>query len=83
MIGRGTYEQGHSDRDKDGQRLYVLLALFDTRDGSPVADLVQTAREGWERSYIDMAEDNAWAAFDRLWHSYTSQERLSLARRSA
>jgi hypothetical protein len=54
-------------RDADGQRLYVLLALFDRRDGTALSDLVQAAREGWERSHPDMAEDNAWDEFDRLW----------------
>jgi hypothetical protein len=55
------------ERDEDGQRLYVLLAYFDTRDGSPMAELVRSAREGWERSHPDMDEDDAWAEFDRLW----------------
>lgn len=54
-------------RDEDGQRLYVLLALFDTRDGSYMADLVRSAREGWERSHPDMGEDSAWDEFDHLW----------------
>ena len=62
-------------RDADGQRLYSLLALFDTRDGSPLADLVQHAREGWERSHPDMGEDDAWQAFDSLWSRFTESER--------
>lgn len=61
-----AHERGYEDRDMDGQRLYVLLARFDKRDGSPLADLVQAAREGWERSHTDMAEDSAWDDFDRL-----------------
>lgn len=51
----------------NGQRLYVLLALFDTRDGSVRANLVRAAREGWERSGPDMQEDGAWDEFDALW----------------
>lgn len=64
----------HVDRDKDGQRLYVLLALFDTRDGSPLADVIQAAREGWERSHPDMAEDDAWDQFDRLWAAFREDD---------
>lgn len=56
-----------STRDDDGQRLYMLLALYDDRDGTYMADLVQAAREGWERSHPDMAEASAWDEFDRLW----------------
>ena len=48
-------------------RLYLLLALFDRRDGTYIADLVRSAREGFERSAPDMAEDDAWGEFDRLW----------------
>jgi hypothetical protein len=66
-------------RDADGQRLYVLLALFDTRDGSELADLVRAAREGWERSHPDMAEDDAWAEFDARW-ARRSDERYYLRR---
>lgn len=65
-------------RDEAGQRLYVLLALFDRRDGSALADLVQTAREGWERSHPDMDEADAWREFDAIWSSFTSSERLDL-----
>lgn len=64
----------------DGWRLYLLLALFDTRDLSPLADLVRSAREGYERA---PHEDDAWAEFDRLWSSRTSAERLALARERA
>lgn len=47
-----------------GERLYNALALFDTRDGSALGAIVQSAREGWERSHPDMAEEGAWAEFD-------------------
>lgn len=47
-------------------RLYRALALFDTRDGSPLANIVRAAREGYERSAPDMAEPGAWDEFDRL-----------------
>lgn len=75
-----AYERGNEDRDMDGQRLYVLLALFDTRDGTLLAELVSRAREGWERSHPDMNEEGAWDDFDRLWNSRTSSERLDLVR---
>lgn len=68
----------HANEHNEGFRLYVLLALFDRRDGTPLADMVQAAREGFERSHPDMAEDDAWATFDRLWESYTSPQRLEL-----
>lgn len=55
------------DRDEAGQRLYVLLAYFDRRDGSYMGEMVRAAREGWERSHPDMDEDDAWDEFDRLW----------------
>ena len=41
--------------------------VFDRRDGTYIADLVRSAREGFERSAPDMAEDDAWGEFDRLW----------------
>jgi hypothetical protein len=66
-----------------GWRLYLLLALFDTRDQSPLANLVRSAREGYERSRSAMAEDDAWAEFDHLWESRTSSERLALTHRTA
>lgn len=52
--------------DAAGDRLYRALALFDTRDGSLKADIVQAAREGYERSAPDMNESDAWARFDML-----------------
>lgn len=53
-----------SDR---GDRLYALLGFWDTRDLSPLGDLVRSAREGYERSHPDMGpEPEAWAEFDRL-----------------
>jgi hypothetical protein len=57
--------------------LYVLLALFDRRDGTPLADIIRAAREGWER---EDTEDDAWAEFDARWDRYTSAERLEMAR---
>lgn len=64
-------------------RLYVLLALFDRRDGSPLGDLVRAAREGFERSHPDMGEEDnrlAWEEFDHLWESYDQDERLALTK---
>lgn len=66
-----------------GDRLYHLLALFDVRDGSPLADLVRSAREGWERSDPEMgSEDNgtAWDEFDDLWNLWTPNNRTAMAR---
>lgn len=60
-------ERGYERRDMDGQRLYLLLAMFDRRDGTPMSNLVQAAREGWERSHTDMDEDDAWSRFDSFW----------------
>ncbi len=54
-------------REPMSDRLYHLLAYFDTRDGTPMADLVRSAREGYERSGPDMGEDGAWDEFDALW----------------
>lgn len=65
-----AYAEGYEHRDMEGQNLYNCLALFDKRDGSPLADIVQAAREGWERSHTDMDEDGAWDDFDRLIHRY-------------
>jgi hypothetical protein len=63
--------------DQDaGMRLYLLLALFDSRGDHPLDDMVRSAREGFERC---STEDDAWAEFDRLWGSFTSDERLRLA----
>lgn len=62
-----------------GDRLYALLALFDWRNGSVLAEMVQAAREGFERSHPVMAESDAWAEFDSLWHSLSDVERLALA----
>jgi hypothetical protein len=56
-----------ADDSAAADRLYSLLAFFDTRDGSPMAELVRSAREGWERSGPDMREVGAWAEFDVLW----------------
>ena len=53
-----------------GHRLYDLLAVFDTRDGSPLAHLVRSAREGWERSGPEMREEGAWDEFDARLASY-------------
>ena len=56
--------------ERGGDRMCLLLALFDTRDGTPLADLVRAAREGWERSHPDMGRDEngrAWEEFDALW----------------
>lgn len=76
-----AYGRGNEDRDEDGQRLYCLLALFDTRDRSVLADMVRAAREGWERSHPDMDEDDAWDEFDRIWSHYTPRQRAALARK--
>lgn len=62
-----NYGDNNSRCGADGQRLYELLALFDNRDGTPMAHLVRSAREGWERSHPDMAEDTAWEEFDTRW----------------
>lgn len=70
------------DPEAGGDRLYNLLALFDTRDGTQLADLVRSAREGWERSGPSMQEDGAWEEFDARWGRFTSEERLELARRA-
>lgn len=51
-----------------GQRMYNVLARFDTRDESYNAELVRTVREGWERSHPGMDEDDAWSEFDMLWN---------------
>jgi TPR repeat protein len=59
-------ERAH-EAEHGGDRLYNLLAYFDTRDGTPMADLVRAAREGWERAGPDMAEASAWDEFDALW----------------
>lgn len=67
---------------RDGWRLYLLLALFDRRGRSALDDLVQLAREGYERSGPDMNEDDAWAPFDARWARWdarSSAERLELA----
>lgn len=69
-----TYDR----RNSDGQRLYLCLALFDARDGTPLADIVQAAREGWERSHRDMDEDRAWDDFDRLIARYREASPLPL-----
>jgi hypothetical protein len=58
--------EGYERRDEDGQRLYELLGAFDSRDGTAIACVVQAAREGWERSHLDMDEDGAWDHFDRV-----------------
>lgn len=54
-------------RREGAWKMYLLLALFDTRDGSERAELVRSAREGYERAHPDMDEPGAWAEFDRLW----------------
>lgn len=58
-------------------RFYLLLALFDRRDGSAIGDLVQMAREAYER---EDSEEDAWDDFDRTWANMTSGQRLGLAR---
>lgn len=71
--------EGSEAADKDEAfRLYLLLALFDRRDGTYTANLVQTAREGYERSGMD--EDDAWREFDALWDSSDSSDRLDAVR---
>lgn len=49
-------------------RLYDCLAIFDTRDGSELAELVRSAREGYERA--DMGEDDPWREFDSRLNKY-------------
>lgn len=61
---------GECSREADGDRLYAALALFDRRDGTPLASIVHAAREGWERSHPDMAESTAWDEFDARIASY-------------
>ena len=63
-----------------GWRLYLLLALFDKRDGTLLSDVVRSAREGYERIQPGMDEADAWAEFDSLWNSHTSRERLEWVR---
>jgi hypothetical protein len=75
----GAYSESEP-QFRPGWRMYCLLALFDTRDGGYIADLVRAAREGYERE--DMGEDDAWDEFDTLWHEYSPTERLQLAGRS-
>lgn len=58
-------------------RLYLLLALFDRRDGSALGDLVQMAREAYER---EATEPDAWDLFDRTWGNLTSGQRLAMAK---
>jgi len=58
----GDGERG--ELEDAGDRLYRALALVDTRDGTPLAHVIRAAREGWERSGPEMAEDDAWAEFD-------------------
>jgi hypothetical protein len=62
--------------NESGDRLYHLLAIFDTRDGTPLAELVRTAREGWER--IAMKEVHAWDDFDACWASLSAAQRSEL-----
>jgi hypothetical protein len=63
---REWMERAHK-AEQGADRLYQLLAYFDTRDDNPMAALVRTAREGWERAHPDMAEASAWDEFDALW----------------
>lgn len=58
-------------REGDGDRLYVLLGLFDRRRGTDMDDIVRAAREGWERSHPDMNEADAWAEFDALFAAHS------------
>lgn len=55
-------------------RLYTLLALFDTRDDTYIADLVGAARDGYEQA--TMSEADAWREFDALWAQTDSGGRL-------
>ena len=66
---------------ENNERLYLLLALFDRRDGAALSDLVRAAREGYERSGPEMQGEDAWAEFDALWNRLDSQGRLGLAAR--
>lgn len=64
--------------DQSADRLYRLLGVFDTRDGSIESDLIRAAREGAERSGDDMDEDHAWDEFDRLIEEYNSDRRKEI-----
>lgn len=58
-----------------GDRLYNALAMFDSREDTPLAELVRSAREGYERSHPDMAEADAWAEFDaRMDHGGAAEQ---------
>ncbi len=54
-------------------RLYHALAVFDSRDGSILADIARSAREGYERSA--MGEPGAWHEFESVLASYNAGER--------
>jgi hypothetical protein len=72
---------GWDANDRGGRRLYDLLTLFDSRNGTTIADLVRSAREGYERSHPDMNESAPWYEFDSIWETLSSQERLDYAKR--
>lgn len=61
-----------------GDRLYKVLATIDTRDGTPLAEVVRTAREGWERQAIGESS-NPFADFDACFGSLTIVQRNELA----
>lgn len=66
------------DRNTAAWRFYLLLALFDRRDGSVIGDLVHLAREAYE---CEDHEPDAWDHFDRTWGNLTSGQRLEMARK--
>ena len=75
---RDIERERRSPQDEDHEvvsRLYLLLALFDRRDGSELGYLVRAAREGYER---EVDESDAWEEFDARWNRYSSSERLQL-----
>lgn len=75
--GEGPFVRDDRPPHDAAWRFYLLLALFDRRDGTAISDLVQAAREGYERQDY---EDDAWQQFDAHWNRLTSDERLKLVR---
>jgi hypothetical protein len=75
----GPYVEASAYQRTAAWRFYLLLALFDRRDGTAISDFVQEGREAYEREGF---EADAWERFDALWNRLTSKERLSLVKTS-
>lgn len=74
---RGALAEASNAQER-GMKLYIALAMLDTRDGSLIAQIVQAAREGFERSHPDVNEKGAWGEFERLrsaWNRLSATER--------